>query len=309
VRQLTRFPAQCVSSSFATARPSTTSPASSKLPEAELQSFPLLTAPSAGVRDSSLTAHGVLQARRLAVHLAARSSTIGPVTHVFSSDLQRAANTAQLVIDAQHPAGLAIPGREQVRLVKVADLRERDFGSAEGKRYGAPHPDAETHDAMRVRADRFVRSRLAPLLQGRGNGDGTVVVVSHGLLLNALLRVLLSRFAPAELARLAASGPGPSRTEYVASWSNTGYLEMAVSVTPAPMARPSGGLVASGSASGPDRQRPAVGLTVVKVNSVRHLDGLKKTRGGIGSAQFDNRQRTMDSFLAPNAKKRKAVEE
>jgi 2,3-bisphosphoglycerate-dependent phosphoglycerate mutase len=195
-----------------------------------------------------------------------------------------------------------------VRLVKVADLRERDFGSAEGKRYGAPHADAETHEALRVRADRFVRMRLAPVLQaGRA---GTVVVVSHGILLNALLRVLLVRFAPGELARLAASGTGTRLgAEYVASWSNTGYLEMVVGFAPA-AARPSGGLVGSalGSDSGVGRPRPTVRLTVVKVNAVEHLAGLKKTRGGIGSAQFDSRQRTMDSFLAPASKKRKAEE-
>ncbi|KAK0613323.1 histidine phosphatase superfamily [Immersiella caudata] len=259
----------------------------------------------AGTRDSPLTTHGALQAHRLASHLASRSSTIGPATHVFSSDLRRAADTAQAVIDAQG----TIPGeREQVRLVKVADLRERDFRSAEGKRYGAPHPDAETHEAMRVRADRFVRMQLAPALQAQAGRVGMVVIVSHGILLNALLRVLLGRSAPGELTRLAASGAGRLGAEYVASWSNTGYLEMVVAE--APVARPSRGLVGSvsGSASSPSRQGSTVALTVVKVNAVEHLAGLKKTRGGIGSAQFDSRQRTMDSFLFPASKKRKAEE-
>jgi len=188
-----------------------------------------------------------------------------------------------------------------VRLIKVADLRERDFGSAEGKRFGAPRIDAESHDAMRLRADRFVTTHLAPLLHGRVSRPGTIVIVSHGILLNALLRVLLSRYAPAELARLATSGPGPSRTEYLASWSNTGYLEMVVS---APAATPSGGLVASGSASPPRSQRRTAGLTVVKVNALEHLTGLKKTRGGIGNAQFDSRQMTMDAFLSPSNKRK-----
>ncbi|KAK4444405.1 phosphoglycerate mutase [Podospora aff. communis PSN243] len=249
----------------------------------------------AGTRDSPLTAHGVLQARRLAAHLDSRKSTSGPVTHVFSSDLRRAADTAQAVLDAQTQPSTSVSAREQVRLVKVADIRERHFGSAEGKRYGTPHADAETHEAMRVRADRFVRMRLAPLLQSQAGRPGMVVVVSHGILLNSLLRVLLGRFAPGELARLAASSGTGTRlgAEYVASWSNTGYLEMVVGSAPAAAARPSGGLV---------------GLTVVKVNAVEHLTGLKKTRGGIGSAQFDSRQRTMDSFLVPASKKRKAEE-
>ncbi|KAK1754383.1 phosphoglycerate mutase [Echria macrotheca] len=252
----------------------------------------------AGVRDSPLTAHGVLQARRLGAYLAARSPVIGPVTHVFSSDLQRAANTAQAVLEAQasRESSAAIPGRAPVRLVKLPELRERDFGSAEGKRFGTPHADAETHEKMRLRADRFVRAHLGPLLQNSVASDGLVVVVSHGILLNSLLKVLLTRFAPSELARLA-PGPGSGRSDYLASWGNTGYLEMVVR-QPFP----------SGAAAGPESRdrRERVSLAVVQVNALHHLEGLKKTRGGIGSARFDSRQRTMDSFLAP--RKRKAEE-
>ncbi|KAK1834492.1 phosphoglycerate mutase [Podospora conica] len=250
----------------------------------------------AGVRDSPLTAHGVLQARRLASHLATRSALIGSVTHVFSSDLQRAANTAQAIIDAQSPHqgpfSLAMPDRAQVRLVKVPELRERNFGSAEGKRFGTPRADAETHEEMRVRAATFVRTQLEPVM-ARGAGQrGVVVVVSHGILLNSLLRVLLMRYAPEELARLSAA----ARSEYLASWSNTGYCEMAVRnvATPQP---PSGG------------KAPAIPsrleLVLIGSNMTTHLDGLKKTRGGIGSSQFDSRQRSMDAFLAPSAKKRR----
>jgi hypothetical protein len=38
-------------------------------------------------------------------------------------------------------------------------------------------------------------------------------------------------------------------------------------------------------------------LLVRAVNSQKHLEGLKKTRGGIGSAKHDDKQRTMDSFF------------
>lgn len=255
----------------------------------------------AGVRDSPLTAHGVLQARRLGSHLATRSAAIPvPITNVFSSDLQRAVNTAQAVVDAlaTEGQGSATPPNDPLALVQVADLRERDFGLAEGKRFGTPHADAETHEQMRTRADRFVRTHLVPLLLG---GTGSVLVVSHGLLLNALLRVLLTRFGPGEMAKLA--GQGGPRSEYVASWSNTGYMEMVVRTAPAVP----GPIVGEGSGrSGTVGQRLKIVLVVLQVNSVGHLSGLKKTRGGIGSAQFDNRQRTMDSFLVPTAKKRKA---
>lgn len=54
----------------------------------------------AGSRDSALTAHGVLQAGRLAAHLAEHVE----VDRMFSSDLQRAAITAQAILDAQKRA-------------------------------------------------------------------------------------------------------------------------------------------------------------------------------------------------------------
>lgn len=119
-----------------------------------------------------------------------------------------------------------------MRLVKVPDLRERNFGSAEGKRFGTPRADAESHEEMRARAARFVRNELDPTLARGAGYRGVVVVVSHGILLNSLLRVLLMRYAPDELARMSAT----TRSEYLTSWSNTGYVEMAVRnlATPAP---------------------------------------------------------------------------
>jgi probable phosphoglycerate mutase len=132
-------------------------------------------------------------------------------------------------------------------------------------------------------------------------------VVAHGLILDSLLRVLLARFGARELARLgAAKMPG---------WSNTGYVELVVGVRSARgvVVDGSDGSTISAGVSGertltPEPptlppQQPPVTLTVVGVNVLKHLEGLKKTRGGIGSAQFDKRQRTVDSFFGPAAKK------
>lgn len=47
-------------------------------------------------------------------------------------------------------------------------------------------------------------------------------------------------------------------------------------------------------------------MTVQFINNVDHLSGLKKTRGGIGSAKFDARQRPVTAFYSPATKKRKA---
>lgn len=255
-----------------------------------------------------MTAHGVLQAKRLATYLAVRSSTIGPVQYVFASDLQRAADTAQAIVDAQISA-LAnhseVFGSPPLRVAKSAALRERNFGSAEGKRFGAPRDDAETHDEMRVRAESFIDEHLDPLLNDLVRGikpAASVAVVSHGILLNSLLMALLMRYAPPELSRLAKPGPAAGQPAYLASWSNTGYVEAIIGSSSLSPRAASTGLTLPGPSMTANPMAPVPTLTIARVNAVDHLAGLKKTRGGIGSAQFDSRQRTVDSFFRPVAK-------
>ncbi|KAK6359252.1 hypothetical protein TWF696_000415 [Orbilia brochopaga] len=52
----------------------------------------------AGVTDSALTAHGVLQTARLATHLA---TAVPPITHLYTSPLSRARRTAEVIRDEQ----------------------------------------------------------------------------------------------------------------------------------------------------------------------------------------------------------------
>jgi broad specificity phosphatase PhoE len=267
----------------------------------------------------------VLQARRLGAHLAA----IGPVGHIFASDLRRAVETATAVVDAQiavYKTGVPASGSSSSSkvdgdgcpdtdgsppnptLVQLPELRERDFGSAEGQKFGVDLvlAGAESREQMRHRAERFVDGHLVPLFTAEraAPAAGCVVVIAHGLILDSLLRVLLARFAPREMARL-----GDTRTT---GWSNTGYVELAVGVGPSlsPSVGADGTDGARGSPGvsgertpGTPLQQPQITLSVVGVNVLKHLEGLKKTRGGIGSAQFDKRQRTMDSFFGPVMKK------
>lgn len=249
----------------------------------------------AGSRDSPLTAHGALQARRLASSLA-RGVVM---THVFSSQLRRAAQTAAAVCDAQngvHGAGLTV--------IAVPELREKDFGSAEGVsfRSGAAGErsafgDAETAHSMRARASRFLDEHLVPLLRAESaaDNDAACAIVAHGIILGVLVKVLFERLSrggvllppPPERNGLVLDGSGPM----LPSWSNTGYLEIAVSRQPAP--------TAVGTPKLPLR------LHIKRVDCTSHLKNLHKTRGGIGSAAFDERQRTMDHFFtsAPRGRK------
>jgi broad specificity phosphatase PhoE len=252
----------------------------------------------AGSRDSALTAHGVLQTRRLASHIVQAGFV---VEHIYSSNLQRAVRTAEAVLAAQKPGG-------NVTLVQLPELREKDFGSGEGMRFGAgrageriPHEGAETPEAMKVRADWFLDRHLFPALKTSDNEAklSACVIVAHGLILSTLFRALCARLLPGHLTL----GPEIPRvgTEYhsslpvLPSWSNTGYLHGVLSPS-------SSAAHQASSTSLPFK------LHIKGVNCTDHLKGLKKTRGGIGSARFDDRQKSIDSFFAVKAKKRKADE-
>lgn len=256
----------------------------------------------------------MLQARRLGEHLAARSASTGPLLHVFASDLQRATLTAQAIVDA-HSAESESESetpRASVTVVQVPDLRERDFRSSEGVKFGVgvQLSDAETHLEMHARVVRFIEVHLDPILMDveptLGTVTGSLVIVAHGLILNVLLSALLSRFAPTELERLISTGRGS--TEYLASWTNTGFVEALIhSDAPTPLVdmavvdveEPADDVPVTSTTPSP---QASIRLEVVVVNSVEHLRGLKKTRGGIGSAKFDSKQKTMDSFFKPAAK-------
>ncbi|ROV97355.1 hypothetical protein VMCG_06933 [Cytospora schulzeri] len=285
----------------------------------------------AGSRDSPLTNHGVLQARRLGTHLASKFSTIGPVQYIFSSNLQRAAKTAKAIAEAQ----MGVVGVDDLpAVVQLVELREKDFGSEEGRRFGTRVQSAETstrpidwvepesRDAMKSRIDRFVDAHLVPTLLRGFNSDAnhSVVVVAHGIILNVILRCLLARFGPEELTRLSRPGDASGRPESLASWSNTGYLEAHLRLKKTDAAitsavpKPSVALASRGPSTSialattvsdgkVDGSAFAIHMTVQTVNCNHHLSGLKKTRGGIGSAAFDPKQKTMDSLFGRAAKK------
>ncbi|CAK7212069.1 hypothetical protein SEUCBS140593_001385 [Sporothrix eucalyptigena] len=277
----------------------------------------------AGSRDSALTAHGVLQTRRFAAYLAALpvrtgSSQTVAVTHIFSSDLQRAFSTASAVLEAQRKRNEG-DDAGPTEVIKSANLRERDFRSGEGMRFGSASSsggsggrnafaDAETWDEMSVRAKRFIDENLDPLLAEAGEDKEdrrVIVVVAHGIILNVLLSMLLQRYTPSEHTRLLPSpavGAGASdrkRLQLHVPWSNTGYLVINASLAGKTT-------VPKSDASKEDAEDTcAIQLRVTTVNCVDHLDGLKKTRGGIGSARFDPKQKTMDAFFGPSAKRQK----
>lgn len=225
----------------------------------------------AGSRDSALTAHGVLQARRLASHLTPQN-----IAAVFSSDLQRAAITARHVCEEQERHRSL--DANSLPHTKLVEIRERDFGAAEGVCWRDPGMDknvesvAESESSMTTRADRFLDTYLFPVTDRIGDNQACAVV-AHGAFLQVLYKALCSKmsnggvtFAPKAFA------DNPSG---IPRWKNTAYMQCKLTV------------------SGDGVRH----LHVERVNCFDHLNGLKKTPGGIGSSAFDEKQRTVDSFF------------
>lgn len=194
--------------------------------------------------DSALTPNGVLQAARLGAYLTSRQGENFTLTHIYSSDLQRAAKTAGAILEAQSAAidsgrkslvGLSgsdegngdnAPLEPANDVLQLSDLREMNFGSQEGTPYRQTHPplpdfknDRETTESMVARANRFLNQHLLPALvtvhmaSVSPAENVAIAVVSHGIFLQILRKQLMKhlRYLP------------DSRK---VRWNNTGYFHL-----------------------------------------------------------------------------------
>ncbi|KAK5045612.1 hypothetical protein LTR84_008981 [Exophiala bonariae] len=202
-------------------------------------------------------------------------------------------------------------------LISTPALREKDFGSLElvqwsskqaqsafaSKSTSQENPDyrpEEEHTVMESRAETFLAHYLLPLLKTEPEQDiirapESIAIVSHGIFLSVLWRSLLSKFYP-ETVRL---GHEVEHTAYdkplarLPSWSNTGFLQLTISYPAEHDERTMGPI----DTSGPSPLFPDRGLTISAINSKEHLNNLKRTRGGVGSAPFDTRQKNLEAFF------------
>lgn len=242
-----------------------------------------------GSRDAALTAHGVLQAQRLASSLVESNFE---VKHVFSSNLERAAKTAKAVCDSQNTAH-----KSALTVVQLPELREKHFGNWEGVKFAPAaaseqrpvQTGAEGLESIKTRSLVFLDKQLAPVLAAveAEPENSCVVVVSHGITLGVLALTLLKKFG-------GSSGIDP--TDARMSWSNTGYLDLVITKSP----------VSKNSAVAPSSPWSGLDVKVAQINCTTHLKGLRKTRGGIGSAAHDEKQKTLDKFFVGSSRKRKA---
>lgn len=136
-----------------------------------------------GQAHGTLSAKGKEQIQRLAERLRNEEFDC-----IYCSDLARAKDTA-IAIHKHH---------QKVQLLFVKELRERDFGPYEGKRceemglvrgkdWGHLPPEVESTAALRKRCEAFIKAVY------NSRPDGTILFVSHGGTINALLSVIVSR--------------------------------------------------------------------------------------------------------------------
>ena len=291
--------------------------------------------------NSALTTHGNLQALRLGTHLSTPPLSL-KITHIFSSDLQRAVLTADAILAAQRQHNSTSSKGLEVKKLEL--LREKHFGFYEGKTYfqrpkdpekrkvggrEAYHererPDLklegfqeeESRESMQRRMDRFLDEDLHDVVVKAGDEE-TVVVVAHGIILLHLWRCILSRFPAANVAISPSAGMVGNGygLEYLGAWSNTGWWELVIErlilSAEDDDAEPAANISSASNVAGVNqastetmypRRFQHFSLVVTAVNCTDHLKGFKKTGGGLGNVKHDSKQKTMDSFFV--AKKRK----
>jgi broad specificity phosphatase PhoE len=252
---------------------------------------------------------------------------------IFASDLSRARITAEGICRLQLPK----EDGERISPILTSDLRERDFGSWEGVRWqsiSAQSTDTstspsssrrcvsreiaekETTISMRQRSLSFLHSHFIPLLFDDPASKRNFAIVAHGIILRVLWNCLLELFDPACISLLpgiAAWDGGPAAL-LAPSWSNTGFMELSIQMKQTPSAsslqrqltspdlRVSSGSITDTelpSSDGPAGDVLLQGwlMKILAVDSKDHLAGLRRTRGGIGSASHDSRQKRIDQFF------------
>ncbi|KZT09615.1 phosphoglycerate mutase-like protein [Laetiporus sulphureus 93-53] len=139
-----------------------------------------------GQVDTKLNAAGIEQAQ-----LAASALEVVPFKRAHSSDLERAAKTAEIILE-KHP---------NVLLVRSVALRERHLGDWQGQKLvgrGSKAPaNAEPLTQFTARATKWWRATIlqyVSTLKASGHRSGPpscVLVVSHGGYISRLLATLL----------------------------------------------------------------------------------------------------------------------
>lgn len=229
----------------------------------------------AGITDNELTSHGFLQAQRLGSHLA-KSLSKDEVISIYSSDLTRARRTAGEVGLALGKAVTATPllreqdlGWREGLSIKLGDRSDPRNATAISNNPGESKFDMDKRavgfiEQYLMTSSKIIQDKSSKESEDEKKKDEVIIVVSHGLFLLRLYYILVSRL-------LISLPPTPS-------WSNTGCTQITV--------------------------RIGLPTLVTDINSIQHLTGLKRTRAGVGSSQYDPKQKKVSEFFAGKRQKR-----
>ncbi|EAW11992.1 histidine phosphatase family protein [Aspergillus clavatus NRRL 1] len=264
-----------------------------------------------------LTDKGKMQAHLLARRFRDRGVRF---TQVFSSDLDRAMETAQDICQQQLSSGPFLTP------IQTSNLREQSFGSLEGTRWksGAPgssisSPDAlrggepsyteeESVVSMRTRVNAFLQDYIVPLLVNLDTTkpEEVIAVVSHGVILQVLWVCLADLFNQRDI-HIGAGAARADFGDYVRPvWSNTGAMEL--DIRPSTIAGPA----VRDAASPPPfllgvlQQRESFeallsswSMTVMSVDDTSHLDmaqQVERTGGTVRNTLQPSRQESTNQF-------------
>lgn len=225
----------------------------------------------AGITDNELTNHGFQQATRLAAYLQKQyipmEEEVYVIGGIFCSDLIRARRTATAIATAlnQEATVTSLLREQDLGWREGRSLKDGDKTAAENQAALIAKPGESKND-MDNRAQTFIHdflrthfaqhTRLRSEAVSKKHAERVIIVVSHGLFLLRLYYQLVNHLS-------ISLPPSPS-------WSNTGCTTI--------------------------RLREDGVALVSDVNSVQHLQGLKRTRAG-GSSQYDTKQQKMSDFF------------
>ncbi|KAL5356109.1 histidine phosphatase superfamily [Aspergillus floccosus] len=257
----------------------------------------------AGTTDSPLTTHGASQIDRLGQHFKSEGVRF---THIFASDLSRAALTAEGIRRHQ-------PDPTALAAVASALIRERDFGSFEGQKWSTSYQSQavqvipETDQSIMLRSNTFINDHLLPLVLDENRNNHVVAVVSHGITLQFLWKCIRALFHQDLISFVPGASSHESDTRFISpTWANTGFLELCIqhpaTCLPPPVVprdATHGGVPPPSNPVPEDTSRPLSGwlLEIRAINSRAHLAQLRRVQGGIGSGTYDKRQRRIDNFF------------
>ena len=251
----------------------------------------------------------MLQIECLARHFASRSTHFGSV---YSSDLSRARITAEGICRLQPPN----PDGTSIMPILTPDLRERDFGSLEGMNWNSTtaardnaarsgggsssihrHIEGESSASMERRATAFLSMHILPLLFDAPSSEMNVAIVAHGIILRVLWNSLVGLYDPMDISMAPGIAPveGGTTGLPIPSWSNTAFMKLSI--------QPRTTLSATHNSLPDHRTTTSSALlqgwtmNVMAINSREHLAVLRRTRGGIGSATHDTRQKRIEQFF------------